>query len=247
MPEIFAGSVLKDRQGYEFVIESVDGRMKVSIKYLDSFGHSTTVSSGRIKSGSIKNPYAPKIYGAGYMGIGPWRSTVCGERTAEYEAWKAMLSRAYDKSLHKRNPAYIGCSVCPEWCNFQNFASWINSQKNWGKPGFELDKDIARPGNKVYCPELCELIPRRINALRMVTKSREGLPPGVSISPNGKYRAACRDGSGNVKLGTHETKDEAFLAYKEFKEKVIRDAANKFRSEISEMAYQSMINHVVTQ
>lgn len=247
MPEIFVGSVLKNRQGSQFVIDSVNGRMNVSIRYLDTHGYQAVVSASAIKSGALKNPYQPKIYGVGFMGVGPFFSAIDGIRTPEYEAWKAMLSRAYDSSLHKRNPAYVGCRVCDEWHNFQNFAAWLNCQANWGQKGFELDKDVTKAGNKVYGPEFCELLPRRINALRMVTPSRADLPPGVSISPNGKYRSSCRAGGeiGNVKLGTYDTKEEAFMAYKVFKEKVIRDAADQFRDVISDRAYQSMMAHEV--
>jgi len=246
MPEIFVGSVLRNNQGSEFVIEKIEGRMKVSIRYLDIHGHASVEAATLIKLGSIKNPYQPKIYGVGFMGVGPFRSAIGSIRTPEYEAWKAMMSRAYDKSLHARNPAYIGCSVCPEWHNFQNFAAWLNDQPNWGRSGFELDKDVTKAGNKTYGPEFCELLPRRINALRMTPKGREGLPPGVSISPNGKYRAQCRDGSVCVKLGTHDTKEDAFMAYKVFKEGVIREAADEFRSVISDRVYKSMISHEVT-
>lgn len=242
-----SGEVLRNSEGSEFIVLSAASRNKLNIKYLDNFGHETTVSLGRVLGGSIKNPFAPKVYGFGYMGVGSHRSAIKGKRTPEYETWKAMMSRAYDARLHQRNPAYSGCSVCPEWHNFQTFADWLHSQDNWLKPGFEMDKDIAHPGNKIYGPEFCELIPRRINALRMVTRSREDLPPGVSTSPNGRYRASCRNGNGNVKLGTHSSKEAAFSAYKAFKESVIREAANYHRNEISERAYLSMINHAVTQ
>lgn len=246
MPNIFVGSELENNQGSRYVITSINGRMKVSIRYLDDVGYEATLPAKSLKDGSIKNPYHPVIFGVGFMGVGKYRSAINGKRTPEYEAWKGMLSRAYDPKLHKRNSAYCDCTVCPHWHNFQNFAEWLNGQRNWGKKGYELDKDVLGDGNKVYSPENCELLPRRINLLRMKTKPRGDLPPGVSVSPNGKFRASCRDGEKNVKLGTHETKELAFEAYKNFKEKVIKEAAEEYRSCISERAYRTLMNTVVS-
>lgn len=245
MPTIYIGSILTNKQGSKFIIESIDGRCKVGIRYLDERGYRTTVPAVSIKRGCIKNPYHPVIYGVGYMGVGGYRSAINGKRTAEYEAWKAMLSRAYDESLHKRNSAYIGCSVHKDWHDFQVFAAWLNAQPNWGKKGFELDKDIKKPGNKIYCKEFCELIPRRVNSLRLMTRARDGVPPGVTVSPNGKFRASCRNGVRDVKLGTFETKEAAFEAYKRFKEDIIKGAAEEYRDAISREAYLALINHEV--
>lgn len=245
MPNVFVGSVLENNQGSRFVVESINGRMKVAIRFLDRYEHKAVVSAGAIKNGSIKNPYHPNVLGVGFMGVGEYRSAIGGKRTPEYEAWKAMLQRAYCSDLHARNPAYVGCEVQPAWHNFQTFAKWLNDQPNWGKNGFELDKDVTQAGNKVYGPDFCELVPRRINLLRMIPSANNGLSPGVTRSPNGNFRASCRDGSTCVKLGTYKTDGAAFLAYKQFKEGVIKKAAEEYRDVISERLYQSLISFEV--
>lgn len=245
MPNIYIGSELTNNQGAKFIIETIDGRCSVGIRFLDLYAHRVTTSASLINAGSVKNPYYPNVLGVGFMGVGEYRSTINGRRTPEYEAWKAMLQRAYCKDLHSRNPAYVGCSVSPEWHNFQTFAQWINAQPNWGVGGFELDKDVTQAGNKVYAPEYCELVPRRINLIRVKPKSLNGLPAGVSRSPSGKFRASCRDGKRSVKLGTFPTAQEAFLAYKEFKEGVIKSAADEYKNVISDRLYKSLCSYEV--
>lgn len=72
-----------------------------------------------------------------------------GVRCPYYKKWSSMLERCFSKSLHKKHPTYIGCTVCNEWLLFSNFRSWMMKQE-W--VGMELDKDIISIGNKKYCP-----------------------------------------------------------------------------------------------
>lgn len=58
---------------------------------------------------TYNDPYAPTVYGKGYLGEGPYKSVICGKMTNEYACWRNLLA--------KRN-------VCDEWLNFQNFAAW---------------------------------------------------------------------------------------------------------------------------
>lgn len=240
MANIIIGAIFVNNQGSKFIIEKIDGRMKVHIRYLDQHSYRAVVTTQNIKLGSVKNPYHPNVLNVGYMGVGDYKSAINGKRTAEYESWKGMLQRAYCPRLHARNPAYIGCSVDPIWHNFQNFAEWLNSQKNWGKDGFDLDKDILFDGNKIYGPQFCEILPRRINSIRMRAPTTNGLPQGVTKSPSGAFRASCRNGQKDIKLGTHKCKWAAFEAYRDFKENIIKQAAEEFKDEISKRVYLSL-------
>ena len=66
-----------------------------------------------------------------------------------YRCWHNMLIRCYDENYQKREPSYIGCSVCDEWLVFSNFKRWFD--ENYVKD-YQLDKDILVKGNKIYSP-----------------------------------------------------------------------------------------------
>lgn len=144
-----------------------------------------------------------------------------------YIAWFNMLSRCYDEKMLQTHPSYRGCSVCDQWLNFQVFAAWYDSQN--APDGWHVDKDIRKPGNKVYSPDTCGLVPSEINQLfvRQKRKKNNGLPLGVFYKPrytrdgvltHNDIFASCKDSTGKqVHLGYFSSTNEAALAYKQFK------------------------------
>lgn len=109
-----------------------------------------------------------------------------------YRKWYDMLKRCYSSKHQKRNPTYIGCSVCPEWLYFSKFRLWMENQK-W--KGMELDKDLLVKGNRVYGPDTCCFIPKAINGLfgsGGKKKINSHLPEGVTLTANGKYIVSIR-------------------------------------------------------
>ena len=83
-----------------------------------------------------------------------------------YRTWTDMLKRCYYSKLQSKNPTYIGCSVCEEWLTFSRFKTWMEEQ-DWQDK--QLDKDLLKEGNKVYCPEYCLFVDGKIN--KFVTDS----------------------------------------------------------------------------
>ena len=77
-----------------------------------------------------------------------------------YQTWVHMLERCYSEKFHQRKPTYKGCSVCDEWLIFSNFKRWMETQDWQGK---DLDKDLLTEGNKVYSPDTCIFVDRKIN------------------------------------------------------------------------------------
>lgn len=78
----------------------------------------------------------------------------------------------------RKYPTYIGCSVADEWKSFMAFKSWMENQDWHGK---ELDKDLLIPGNKVYGPDCCVFLDRKLNGFMQGDRSgRNGCPVGVS-------------------------------------------------------------------
>ena len=114
--------------------------------------------------GTILNHNIPNHLGIGYIGYGKYKSRINREKTEEYIKWSSMLTRCYSKKLKQREN-YIGCTVCEEWLNFQNFAEWYDNHKYYipNIESLDLDKDIKFKGNKIYSPNTCILIPKRLN------------------------------------------------------------------------------------
>ena len=195
------------------------------------------------KNGGIKCPYDPSVYGVGYLGEGKYTATENGKVNEYYNIWHDMIKRCYDPKSQKRNPTYKGCEVEDHLLNFQNMAEWLN--ENYYKiPGETmcLDKDILCKGNKVYSRETCIFVPHRINSLfTKCDKSRGKNPIGVKPLPSGNYYARCRDGYGKeIPLGTYPTKEEAFQAYKQGKEKVIKETIDSYEGIIPEPFYSKL-------
>ena len=82
-------------------------------------------------------------------------------RCPYYNTWAGMLQRCCSDKLKSRHPTYNNCSVCEEWLTFSNFKAWME-QQDW--EGKQLDKDLLKVGNKVYCPEWCIFVERVVNS-----------------------------------------------------------------------------------
>lgn len=134
-----------------------------------------------------------------------------------YDTWRGMMKRCYSSNLHARQPTYIGCTVDAQWHRFSAFREWMVGQE-W--EGMEIDKDILSPGNKVYGPDFCVLVPCTLN-LFLIDRaaSRGDLPIGVSILASGRYRAMCSNPftKKNEYLGLFRTPDGAHSAWRKRK------------------------------
>lgn len=186
---------------------------KIYVKHNDEHAHCMWTRKNAIKKGMVKNPYHRSVYGIGYIGVGKY-STMKGEnRSDEYAAWIAMLVRCYSEGFLKKHPSYVGCSVCEEWHNFQNFAEWYTREDEYGK-GYHLDKDVLVNGNKIYSPKTCCLIPAEINCFFSSIKdeSRE-LPTGVTKTKNGTFKVKMSSMGKKKYLGTYKTLEEASYVY----------------------------------
>ena len=96
--------------------------------------------------------------------------------------------------------------------------------------------------NKIYSRETCIFVPQRINSLFVKNdKNRGENPIGVYPRQSGNYRAYCNDGYGKqIPLGTYKTEEEAFQAYKEYKEKLIKEVIDSYEWRIPEPYYSKL-------
>ena len=117
------------------------------------------------EKGKIKNPYSLTIYGVGYIGEGKYKCRIDTVYQKSYETWRSMIDRCYNKRKDGQNDSYYGIvEVCKEWHNYQNFAEWYyENYYSVGEESMCLDKDTVCRDNKIYSPETCVFLPKKLN------------------------------------------------------------------------------------
>jgi len=181
------------------------------------------------------------VCGVGYIGDGVYKVRENYEWSPIYTRWRQIMQRCYDKNAKARMAYYDGCYVHPDWHNFQNFAEWFEQQ--YKEDGWQVDKDILVVGNREYGPYTCAMVPSIINTA--VSKNRgRVLPQGVSTKGR-RFAARVSSPNGRVHLGTYDTPEEAFEAYKEAKEAYIQGLAEEYKGRIREDVYEALMNFEV--
>ncbi len=230
-------------EGYESEILESFNAQNNTIKINDEHGAILYNRAFKeIKNGQIKNPYHRSVYGVGFSGQGKHKVslnriiTKCGNR------WRKILERCYDEKALIKRPSYIKCEVDERWHNFQNFAEWFENNYNYETmQDWQVDKDILIKGNKVYSPKTCCLVPAEINNLFIKNDVNRGDLP-IGVQKEGKrYRAAMKDHY----IGTFDTIEEAFQAYKVVKEVKIKQTADRWQSYIEPRVYDAMYAYKV--
>lgn len=139
-------------------------------------------------------------------------------RCPYYSRWSDMVRRCYSENKTCRTKKYQECSVCDEWLIFSNFRKWMISQ-DW--QGNELDKDLVKLGNKVYCPEYCVFIDSMTNTFTEDCGASRGEHPiGSSFNKAlGKFESYCRNPFTKKmeRFGLHNTAQSAHMAWKKRK------------------------------
>jgi len=141
-----------------------------------------------------------------------------------YTVWHSMIRRCYSPIAQRRNPTYIGCTVCDEWLRFSAFKKWMEKQA-WR--GNQLDKDIIIPGNKIYSPDTCCFVSGATNTLLLDSAGSRGkYPLGVSLlQSTGRFMAYCSHNKKLEHIGYFATPEEASAAYRKRKAEVLYEAA----------------------
>lgn len=241
------GEIRLNKFGSKMTIIEYSHARDVTVEFEQ--GNKVHTEYKHFKNGNVKSVYDRSVCGVGFLGEGNYKSHEDGVVTDKYDVWRKMLCRCYDIRVHEKYPSYIGCIVTDEWHNFQNFAKWYDENYyEIDNQRIELDKDIIAKNNKVYSPETCVFVPKSINNLFTDRLNKRGkYPVGVSYHKGvGKYRSQCNDENGKRKhLGYYETVDEAFMSYKNFKEKVINNIANEYVNLIPIRLHYAMVNYKV--
>lgn len=218
-------------EGYQIVIKEFRNKYEVLIEFVCS-GYQTVVTLNAVKTGAVKYPYHPNKWG-GYFGNGPYTKR---QHIKIYVTWTKILERILDPIAQQksRNRSYIGVSLCFDWYNYQNFAYWMDNYlqtlNNDISIQYTIDKDILQWGNrnKIYGPYTCCIIPDKLNIALSIQNNGE-LPSGVNHN-NNNYSVNMNSYGKDIYLGTYKTPEEAFLVYKEAKEKYIQELAEYYYS-----------------
>ena len=162
--KIEIGEVYPSKESGDFtIIEKLKYKPKYYLVEFINTGFRKEVRADGIRIGMIKDWLSPSRFGVGYIGVGTYAATLKGKATKVGVIWKHMLERCYSPQFQKRSPTYVGCTVTPDWHNFQIFAKWF--YENYPKDGkvYQLDKDFKVKGNKVYAPDKCTFLSQHDN------------------------------------------------------------------------------------
>lgn len=214
----------------------------ITVEFEDTHAYRIKVNGYTLQIGNVKNPYAPRLFGVGYHGVGPHKSRLGSAKDGfsnlpAYSAWSNMLSRCYDKN-YRDSRLYEATAVCEKWHCFQTFADWYTEQIKY--TGWEdrtcLDKDILGDGN-LYSENTCALVPALINST-IKSAPRGNLLQGVIKSSNGFYRIV--PGYQNSKE-RFNSEGEAHFAYLKVKQKRLLELAEKYRFFLNTKVYDVLI------
>lgn len=170
-------------------------------------------------------------------------ATIEKEINKEYALWQSMLCRLAN---NKRYPAYIGCTVSDNFKSYSYFYDWCHDQIGFGKHGFDLDKDILFKHNKIYHEDRCVFVPKEINRCFIRTGRKGRYPLGITFNKmNNKFIAFLSKNNIKTHIGCFENIDDAFVAYKDEKEKYIKSLAIRFKDDIDYRVYLAMMNYSV--
>lgn len=235
------GSVFKTNSFGDIIILQYENARNVRVRFLET-GYETVASMPNITEGKLKDLLAKTVYGEGVLGEKEVK--VDGEYPKEYLLWRNMLRRCYDKATLAANKTYEGCTVSDNFKYYPYFKEWCNKQVGFNVEGFQLDKDILNPYQKMYSEDTCVFVPIQLNCL---TKWNKIITEDTLIGTNyskylGKFTASGLIDGSTKHLGVFDTRLEAFYVYKDFKEKQIKAVAEKWKDQIDPRVYEKLIN-----
>ena len=176
-------------------------------------------------------------------------ANVDGKPVKEYSLWQSMIKRCFSEKLQTRFPTYKGCNVSDNFLNYTFFYDWCQKQIGFGKVddkgcSWHLDKDLLFVGNKTYSETTCVFVPHEVNTFFIDSGATRGeCPVGVYFhKASGKFKAQCWENGKQQYLGLFNTPNEAFTVYKTFKEKLCKQLALKWQSEIDSRLFTAMMN-----
>jgi hypothetical protein len=173
-------------------------------------------------------------------------------KVKEYSLWIDMLLRCTQKYWTKK-PTYTGTTCSENFKSYSYFYEWCQTQigfdnKEENGRSWQLDKDLLGKNSKTYSEGVCIFIPQDINSILVKRDNDRGeYPVGVCLDKRrGLFKSRCCKGAKEAKwLGYYDTPEQAFQAYKTFKEAYIKQVAEQYKSQIDPRAYEALMKYEV--
>lgn len=226
--KVTVGSVWKSKNYGEFEVVEYIGCRNVKVRFFDT-GFVTKTQAVHVASGNVKDRMAMSVCGVGTVGVGECPITKNRMAVKAYGVWRSMLERCYNEKFQSKRQTYIGCTVCQEWHNYQNFARWY--KENYPKDGgdYELDKDLKIAGNKFYSPDTCMFVSGMVNRFTIDSGAARGdFMIGVCFSTSsGKFISQCSNPINATRehLGYHTSEIDAHMAWRKRKSELAYELA----------------------
>lgn len=241
----YIGCVFNTNNSGSLVVTQYVNSEEVHVRFINT-GYETKAGLGQIRKGNVKDKLTASVYGVGVLGEYPTK--INGVHVREYTIWKGILQRCYDTKFQDKYKTYRGVMISDNFKNYQYFKEWCNMQVGFDQDDWQLDKDILVRGNKLYSEDTCCFVPREINTLFTKRDSKRGdYPIGVCYDKQtNKFKAGITIQGKSSGLGYFKTPEEAFYAYKEAKEVLIKSLANKWKDNLDEKVYEALMNYQVS-
>jgi len=211
--------IVNFRNVHDIDIEFEDGYVAKNRRY------------NKFKDGSINNPYYCSLHGVGYYGDTSSEIYKKYAGTKAVTMWKGMIKRSFSKLELKHKIAQRSNEVSEDFKCLVNFLKFYDENAYYIGEELALDKDLlSLKGRRLYSSETCCLLPDRLNNLINVTHAKQSSEPtGVCKRENGQFGAKVLIDKKPVNLGTFDTPEEAFLAYKTAKEAYVKQVADEYK------------------
>ena len=241
----YEGSVFKTKNYGDVVVLDYYNARDVTIKFLNT-GNVRKTGTSELKKGEIRDNEAFPVYSVGIMDV-PNEARRNVPIPKEYSIWNGVRQRCYNENIRHLTPSYQEVEMSENFKRYSYFKEWCHNQIGFDQDGWQLDKDILIKGNKVYSEYTCCFVPQEINAALTNNKSVRGsFPSGVIYNcTKTRYRARIQRGDKWESLGTYDTPEEAFYAYKPVKEAHIKSLAEKWKDQIDPRVYEALMNWTI--
>ena len=241
----YEGSVFKTKNYGDVVVLDYYNARDVTIKFLNT-GNVRKTGTSELKKGEIRDNEAFPVYSVGIMDV-PNEARRNVPIPKEYSIWNGVRQRCYNENIRHLTPSYQEVEMSENFKRYSYFKEWCHNQIGFDQDGWQLDKDILIKGNKVYSEYTCCFVPQEINVALTNNKSVRGsFPQGVIYnSTKTRYRARIQRGDKWESLGTYDTPEEAFYAYKPVKEAHIKSLAEKWKDQIDPRVYEALMNWTI--
>jgi hypothetical protein len=142
--------------------------------------------------------------------------------------WKSMIYRSFARDLPKDERRMSAVSAV--WKEFSKFYAWFVQQPCSELSQVFLNKDLLFPGNNVYGPSGCVLLPKEIHELLSEARITRSDFEAISDEYVGRHGQAVENAVA-----------DAYEVARAIMEDKIRTAAIKYKDVLDERAYRKLM------